>query len=175
MSFNTNAPAVKQQTTESTAAAIKYLRQGWNAQAFLLLSEQESERDPAARFALGICHLRIDDLSSAITCFEQALNLLRAATPVPPAATIARGPAENSVTYIRLTAKQVEEEIFLTPMDADFCIRFPKAAEQITLLALIHTYQQKGMLEQAMRLSAGLIGPAFEEYKKKLAGNRNTM
>ena len=171
MSFNTNAPAVKQQSTELTAAAIKYLRQGWTAQAFLLLSEQESEKDPAARFALGICHFRIGDLSSAISCFEQALNHLKAAPPVPSQSAVTRGPAENSETYIRLTAKQVEEMVYLTPMDADFCVRFPKAAEQIALLALIHAYKQKGMNEQAVRLSSGLTGPAFEAFKKNLSGN----
>jgi tetratricopeptide (TPR) repeat protein len=170
MSFNTNAPSEKQQSTELTSAAIKYLRQGWNAQAFLLLSEAEIEKDPAAKFALGLCHIRINDPSAAITCFEQALDLLKASSS-SSSAPITRGPAESSETYIKLAAAQIEEKAYLTPMDTDFCTRFPKAAEQNVLLALIYAYHQKGMFEQVQRLSSGLTGPVFEAYKKKLAGN----
>jgi tetratricopeptide (TPR) repeat protein len=167
MSFDPNVPN-KQQTTERSATAIKYLRQGWNAQAFLMLSEADSEKDPAARFALGICHLRAGDPSSAASCFEQALQLLKIASSVPSGVMTRKGPGENSETYLRLTAKQIEDMIYLTPMDPDFCTRFPKGAEQIALMALIHTYNQKGMTEQALRLASGLIGPAFEGYKKRL-------
>jgi len=160
MSFNSNEPTEKQ--TDSTVAAIKYLRQGWNAQAFLLLSEPGSEKNPAARFALGLCYLHADDISSAIPCFEQALNLLRAS---PPAA-VAKG--ENSEMHIKLAKGQIEEKAYLTPMDPDFCTSFPKAAEQTVILAMIHVYQKKGMTDMVQRLSSGLTGPVFEEYKNRL-------
>jgi len=166
MSFNTNLSAEGQQAPDQSAAAIKYLRQGWDAQAFLILSEAGSEKNPAARFALGICHVRAGELSFAIPCFEQALQLLRTASPVPP--SLAKGTGENSETHLSLTKKQIEDAIYLTPMDADFCSRFPRAAEQTVTMALIHVYKQKGMVEQAQRLASGLIGPAFEEYRKRL-------
>ena len=163
MSFNTNLSAEGQQAPDQSAAAIKYLRQGWDAQAFLILSEAGSEKNPAARFALGICHVRAGELSFAIPCFEQALQLLRGA---PQA--ISKGIGENSETHLSLTKKQIEDAIYLTPMDADFCSRFPRAAEQTVTMALVHVYKQKGMVEQAQRLASGLIGPAFEEYRKRL-------
>lgn len=170
MSFNQNVPAEKKQDTDNAALAIGFLRQGWNAQAFLLLSEPGSEKDPAARFAMGLCHLRADDPSSAIGCFEQALNLLKAASP--SGAFVPKGASESSEICIRLTVKQIDDETYLDPMDADLCKCFPKAAEQTVIMAMIYAYMQKGMAEQAKRLSAGLIGPAFERYKERLTENR---
>jgi len=180
MSFGPNAPADKQQSTDKVAVAIKYLRQGWDAQAFTILSEPVYEKNPAAQFALGICHIRVNEHLSAIRCFEQALQLLKSA-PVPPPDTL-RGTAENSGTYIGLAKRQIEEKAYLTPMDEDLFKSFPKIAEQMILLALIHAYmmgssteqdpeKKTKMTEQAKRLSSGLTGPVFEEFKKKLAGN----
>ncbi|MCL2142111.1 MAG: tetratricopeptide repeat protein [Methanimicrococcus sp.] len=169
MSFITNQPAsfgAGKQDTERIAAAIAYLRQGRSAQTFLILSESGAEKEPSARFALGLCYFHANDLSTAISYFEQALQLLRA---VPPGLQKA---AENTDPYLKLAAAQVENKIYLTPMDADFCTLFPKTAEQTVLLALIDSYLQKGMNEKAQQLSSGLIGPVFEAYKKKLAENR---
>lgn len=140
--------------------AIRYLREGWNAPAFLLLSEAKPEKEPAAEFALALCYLRAGELSAAVLHLEQALRLIRTAS-VPPS-------QETNETYIKLYKEQLEEQIYLTPMDADFFSLFPKEAEQTVLLALIHVYQQKGMDEQAQRLSAGLVGTVFEEHKKRL-------
>ena len=172
MGFNINnpaTPAAEKQNTERINTAIAWLRQGWSAQAFSLLSEPNTnaatEKDPAARFALGLCHLRAGDLSSAISCMEQAMHLL-GATSAP-----AREAQESNETYLRLAVAQIAEKVYLTPMNPDFCARFPKTAGQMVLLALIHVYQKKGMPEQAQRLAASLIGPVFEEYKKKLAEN----
>jgi tetratricopeptide (TPR) repeat protein len=168
MSFNTTVPAEKQQNTEKFAFAIKYLKQGWDAQAFQILSQSGSENIPAARFALGICYLRAGNPSSAIQCFEQALQLLRSSAFLQSGTAAANGKSENSETYIRLAAKQIDEEIYLNPMDVDFCKFFPKVAEQAVLLALIHAYKRKGMVEAAQKLSSGLTGPVFEAYKNKL-------
>ncbi|MCL2033070.1 MAG: hypothetical protein FWH45_01275 [Methanomassiliicoccaceae archaeon] len=164
MSFNTNpqtAPAGKR-GEDGISFAIKCLRQGRSAQAFLILSEPGAEKAPEARFALGLCHFLSGDVSAAISCFEQTLNLLKGRSAAK------RNMNESSETYIRLTEEQIKEKIYLTPMDADFFDHFPEAAEQAVLLATIDAYLQKGMAEQAKRLSSGLIGPAFEEYKKKL-------
>jgi tetratricopeptide (TPR) repeat protein len=143
-------------------AAIEYLRQGFDAQAFLLLSDPRTERYPAARFALGLCRLRAGESDAAIICFEQALRLIKAIPSPPPEAS------ENSETYLRLFKKQIENKFYLTPMDSGFCARFPKLAGQTVLLALIHTYRQKGMTDQAQKLASGLIGPVFEAYKIEL-------
>ena len=162
MSFNTNAsdpPA--RQGTDKLALAVSCLRQRRNAQAFLLLSAPGLEKAPAAQFALGLCYLRANDLSKAIACLEQTLRLLKAAT----------APRESPVadeTYLQLAAEQIDREVYLEPMDADFCVRFPQAAEQTALLALIHTYRENGMEEQAKRLAAGLTGAEFAEYRKTL-------
>jgi tetratricopeptide (TPR) repeat protein len=78
MSFNTDKPLEKPQGEDRVAAAIAYLRQGFDAQAFLLLSGPHTEKDPAARFALGLCHLRAGELDAAISCFEQSLRLIKA-------------------------------------------------------------------------------------------------
>jgi tetratricopeptide (TPR) repeat protein len=171
MGFNTNkpaTPAAEKQNAERIAAAIACLRQGRNAQAFLLLSEPGAclEKEPAARYALALCHLRAADLAPAISCMEQALHLLRAMSAP------AWGALEINETYLRLAAGQIVEEVYLAPVDADFCVRFPTAAEQTVLLALIYIYQKKGVTEHAQRLAASLTGPVFEEFKKKLAGNR---
>ena len=64
-------------------AAIRYIREGWNAQAFLLLSEARAGKEPAACFALGLCHFRAGELPAAIASFEQALQLLKG-EPAPP-------------------------------------------------------------------------------------------
>ena len=163
MGFNTNAPG-GHNVKEQLAAAISFLRNGWNAQAFVLLSELKAEKEPAGCFALGLCHVRAGELPAAISCFEQALQLLKA-VPASPRGT------ENSETYLRLFIDQIKDKVYLNPMDIEFCERFPKAAEQTVLLALIDSYQQNGMDEQARRLSAGLVGTAFEEYKKQLTMN----
>ncbi len=171
MSFNSGGPSDKQTTPEQISAAVKYLRQGWDAQAFLVLSESGTEKNPVARFALGLCYLRANDLTMAAQCFEQALNLLKAASAATPATAVMKGTSENSETHVKLTEKQIEDKVYLTPMDPDFCARFPKAAEQIAILALIDVYQRKGMNEQAQRLSSGLTGPAFESFKKRLGSS----
>jgi tetratricopeptide (TPR) repeat protein len=164
MGFNTDRlePLKKPQDEEPVAAAIAYLRQGFDAQAFLLLSDPQTEKDPAARFALGLCRLRAGEPDAAIFCFEQALHLIKA-IPVPPMET-----AKNGETYLKLAEKQIEDEQYLKPMDGDFCARFPKSAGQMVLLALIRVYLQKGMSDQAQKLAAGLTGPVFEAYKINL-------
>jgi tetratricopeptide (TPR) repeat protein len=164
MNFNTGMtlPPGTPRGEEHIAMAIACARQGFDAQAFLLLSDPRTERDPAARFALGLCHLRAGEPDAAISCFEQALRLIKA-IPCPPPGT-----AENSETYMKLARKQVEEELYLTPMEPDFCTRFPKAAGNMVLLALVSVYRQKGMTDQARKIAAGLTGPAFEAYKIKL-------
>ena len=150
---------------EKTAAAVAYLRQGWLSQAFLLLSELKAQKDPAAHFALGLCHFRAGELPAAVSCFEQALQLLKTSSAhglsVPQ-----RTAAENSETFLKLAAGQIADKTYLNPMDADFCALFPKAAEQNVLMAMIDVYQQMGMNEKAKRLSGSLAGPVFEEYKK---------
>jgi tetratricopeptide (TPR) repeat protein len=165
MGFNTDRPAPleKPQGEDHIAAAIAYVRQGFDAQAFLLLSGPHTEKDPSARFALGLCHLRAGEPDAAIFCFEQALSLIKA-IPCPP-----QGTAENGETYMKLAKKQIEDELYLRPMDNDFCALFPKSAGQIVLLALISVYRQKGMTSQAQKLAAGLTGPVFEDYKKRIA------
>jgi len=167
MTFNPNifAPTVKPQDKDRLAAAIAYMRQGRNAQAFLLLSAKELEQNLAGRFALGLCYLHAADLSAAIACFEQALRLLKTMSATMSVAS------ENSETYLKLAEKQIEDKVYLTPMDTDFCEQFPKAAEQTVMLALIDAYLQKGMPEQAQRLLAGLTGTAFAAYKQKLLKN----
>jgi tetratricopeptide (TPR) repeat protein len=158
MNFNTDKPLEKTRGEEHIA--IAYLRQGFDAQAFLLLSGPQTEKDPSARFALGLCHLRAGEPDAAIFCFEQALRLIKA---VPGPET-----AENGETYLKLAKKQIEDELYLSPMGSDFCARFPKSAGNMVLLALIHVYRQKGMKSQAQKLAAGLTGPVFEDYKNKL-------
>jgi tetratricopeptide (TPR) repeat protein len=162
MGFNTDKLEPLEKPRGEAHSAIAYLRQGFDAQAFLLLSGPHTEKDPSARFALGLCHLRAGEPDAAIICFEQALGLIKA-IPVPPP-----GAAENGETYLRLAKKQIEDERYLSPMDGDFCARFPKSAGQMVLLALIRAYLQKGMTDQAQKLAAGLTGPVFEAYKIKL-------
>jgi len=159
MGFNT---ATVHNVKEAISEAIGFLRQGWNAQAFSLLSELKAEKDPAACFALGLCHFRAGDFSAAIPCFEQALQALKGIS-APQRLT-----AENNATYQRLFIEQIKDQVYLTPLDIEFCERFPKAAEQTVLLALIDSYRQKGMMEQVRRLSAGLTGAVFEDYRKRL-------
>ena len=168
--FITSSPAgAGKQDAGRVAAGIEYLRQGRLSQAYVILSQPGTEKDPAARFALGLCHFRAGELSAAISCFEQALGLLRAAPSSQGLAS--RAAAENTETYLKLAAQQIADKTHLGPMDADFCTLFPKAAEHTVLLALIDAYIQKGMIEHAQRLSSGLTGPAFEAYKKKLLEN----
>ena len=164
MSFNTTsaAPAADRQIEKKIELAIDCLWQDRSAQAFLILSEPGFEKEPAARFALGLCHLRAKDASSALVCFEQALTLLKSVS------SLKRG-IENNRVYLTLAAEQIKESVYLSPMDPAFCASFSEAAEQTVLLAMIYVYLQQGMTEQAKRLSSGLIGPEFEEYKRKLA------
>ena len=162
MGFNANPPAA---AVKQITAAIEYLRQGRHAEAFLLLSEPGAEAEGAARFALGLCHLRAAELEAALSCFEQALNLFRVMPSKPPPRT------ETSGTYLKLAVKQVTDKTYLSPMDPDFCTSFPKAAEQAALLALVDSYRQNGMMDKARRLSAGLTGPVFENFKKELLEN----
>ena len=142
--------------------AIRYLREGWNTQAFSLLSAVEENASPAAAFALALCYLRADDFSAAAARLEHALRLARALPAARPNA------AENTSTYTKLFKGQLEDEFYLTPMDTDFCTLFPREAERTILLALIHTYRKQGMDEKARQLSSGLSGAIFEQYKKRL-------
>lgn len=163
MSFNDNISSLPSRPDMSKLTlAVSCLREGRNAQAFMALSAPGFEKVPAAQFALGLCDLRADDLPAAIAKFEQAIGLLRAS------ASPARESPPISKTYLRLAVKQIEAKAYLEPMDADFCARFPQAAEQNALLALIHAYRESGMADQAKKLAAGLTGAEFEEYKKTL-------
>jgi tetratricopeptide (TPR) repeat protein len=164
MSFNKSSADAfgGKQDPERIASAIKFFRQGRKAQAFLILSAAGTDKDPVARFALGLCHFHAGDLPMAISCFEQALQLLKV-MPARP-----QGSAENTDAYLKLAVAQIEDKNYLSPIDADFCMFFPKASEQIVILALIEAYLQMGMLEKAQQLSLGLTGPVYEEYKKKL-------
>ncbi|MDR0288328.1 MAG: hypothetical protein LBI03_11575 [Clostridiales bacterium] len=157
MSFNVN-----EQDKELINAAISYVRQGLEAQAYLIFSGQKDMKEPAALFAFGLCHFHAEDFTAAIPCFEQAIKFLKA---VP---TVTRTAAENSESYINLYKKQIEAKTYLMPMTSDFCAMFPKVAEQNILLALIDTYMCMNMTEQAQRLASGLTGPVFETYKNKL-------
>jgi Tfp pilus assembly protein PilF len=148
--------------TDKAAAAINYYRQGFLAQAYLLLSKPEFEKEPAAQFALGLCRLRAKEQDAAILCFERALNLIKALPPSAPE------PSENNETDLRLKKEQIAERIYLAPMDEDFCRRFPKSAEHMVLLALIHVYLQKRIKKKAQKLAAGLTGPEFEEHRKTI-------
>ncbi|MDR1410149.1 MAG: hypothetical protein LBJ12_07820 [Oscillospiraceae bacterium] len=58
-------------------------------------------------------------------------------------------------------------------MDESFCERFPKAAEQTALQALIHAHIKNGSPEQAKHLPPGLTEPAFEAFKKKIGKEMN--
>ncbi|MCL2129350.1 MAG: tetratricopeptide repeat protein [Treponema sp.] len=170
--FIPNHSESRDEQAERTSAAIEYLRQGRNAEAYLIFSEPETvkktEKDPAARFAMGLCYFRTGELTAAISCFEQALNLLRVMSPGKGTLSPSQPAAEKSETYLKLAAEEIADKTYLTPMDADFCMLFPKAAENAVLLALIDAYKQNGMIEQARRLSASLTGPIFEAYKGKL-------
>ena len=165
MSFYTGPSSPSEQGLQDPKRvefAISCMRQGRNAQAFLILSEPWSEKDPAARFALGLLRLRSGDDQEAIRCFEQSLNLVRMISAPK------QGMSESSETYIRLAAGQVSESVYLTPMDPDMFTYFPEAAMHTVILALIHVYRKKGMDEQARKLISGLTGPAFEKYKKDI-------
>ena len=142
--------------------AIAYLRQGRSAEAFLILSEPGNEKNPAARYALGLCHYKAGDLPAAISCFDQALSLLRTMPSKH------RSAAENTETYLMLSKGQIADKIFLNPMDSSFCALFPKTAEQTIILASIEIYLQMGMKDKAKQLSAGLTGSVFEIYKNEL-------
>ena len=160
MGFNNDAKPLS--NADKAAAAINYYRQGFLSQAYLLLSRPEFEKEPAAQFALGLCRLRAKEQDAAILCFEKALHLIKALPPSP------LQQFENNETDIRLKKKQIAEQIYLAPIDEDFCRRFPKSAAQMVLLALIHVYLQKGMAEKAQKLAAGLTGPEFEEHRKAI-------
>jgi Tfp pilus assembly protein PilF len=165
MSFNTDSPAAqgeKQYGADKVKLAISYMRQGRNAQAFLILSDSDTDKDPAARFALGLCYLRSGDVPSAITRFDQALNILKSTSAAK------REIKSSTDAYYNLAKNQVAENVYLAPMDADFCTIFPEAAEQTVILALTYAYLKNGMDEQARRISAGLVGPMFDEYKRTL-------
>ena len=153
------------QDAETFDAAIRYLRQGWDAQAFSLLASTAAEQFPAPQFALALCYLRAGAPEKALSCLERTLRLIREGPLAPP------GAAENSDTHARLYAGQIENRAWLNPMDADFCERFPRAAEQTALLALIHVHTLLGQADKAKSLAAGLTGRAFEEYKRKLFEN----
>ena len=162
MSFNTAGTAGGPQNKEQTAAAIRYLRQGLKAQAFLILNGINTDNDPAAKFAMGLCRLGAGELSAAIDCFERTVQMLK---NLPPAQ---RPGAENNETHIKLTVQQINDRTWLTPMDADLISLFPKAAEQTAMLALIHCYQLNGMPDMARKVAAALTGPAFDEFRKKI-------
>jgi len=162
MSFNTNMPnSPMQQGTDKLALAISCMHKGRTAQAFLLLSAPGFEKVPAAQFSLGLCYIHAGDFPKAIVCFEQTLGLLKAVSAPR------ESPLANN-TYLLLAKKQIEEKAYLEPMDAEFCICFPQAAEQNTMLALIYAYRENGMEEQARRIAAGLTGAEFAEYRKTL-------
>ena len=67
MSFNTNTPKPPEKPAANRAAeAISYLRQGFFAGAYLILSQPGLENQPAAQFALGLCHLHAGEPDAAI-------------------------------------------------------------------------------------------------------------
>lgn len=160
------ATEANKQSLNALELAIRCLRDGRNAQAFALLSAARDNTEPAAAFALALCFLRAGEFPAAITLLEQALRLVRTLPFAPPAQ------AENSDTYKRLYRAQLETELYLSPMDADFCARFPKEAERTVLCALIHAHVSAGMDDEARRLSAGLAGSEFDLFKKRLMINQ---
>jgi hypothetical protein len=145
---------------DSLSIAIACLRQGHFAQAYAVLSVSRFEKEPAALFALGLCHLHAEEYPASIDCFKKAELLLRVSSrqEMPPA----------NETYFRLAVKQIEQKVYLKPMDTDYCARFPKTAAQTVLMAMIYTYQKSGMPEQVRRLAAGLTGAEFARYKEKM-------
>ena len=162
MGFNNSSsasPDARNETAKRVDAAVSYIRQGRYAQAYLLLSEPGAEREPAARFALGLCLLRAEKYSDAALSFESALSLFKALPRGPASA------AENTDIYIKLSSGEVNCDIYLSPIDTDFCLRFAKTAEQTVILALIYVYRKLGADEKARQLLPGLTGAAFEEYK----------
>ena len=146
--------------------AIKYFREGFVSEAYLLLSDLKAEENPAALFTLGLCHEKAGELSQAISSFEKALYLLKKVSSAP--LSVQMRAKENSETYIQLAISQIADKTYLNPMDEQFCALFSKSAEYNILLALIDTYKKKGMNEQAKKLSSGLTGPVFEAYKKEM-------
>jgi len=160
MGFYTSSSSAASSDSDRLPVAIACLRQGRDAQAFLLLSEQPDEKRSAARFALGLCYVHAGGWSAAAPLFEQALVLLRALTA--PMGTI-----KNSDTYLKLATKQIKEEVYLSPLDADFCRRFPHAAAQAVTPVLIYVYKKQGIDTQARQLVDSLTGPEFESYKKE--------
>ena len=166
MGFGEKPVTVQEKQTQGRTA-IEYLREGRNAQAYVLLSEMGTDKDPSSCFALGLCHFRAGDLTEAISFFEQALDLIKAM----PQGFASNVRAENSETYKKLSIGHIANKIYLNPMDKNFCTQFPKAAEQNILLALIDMYKNNGMKEHARRLSSALTGPVFEAYKKELMEN----
>lgn len=160
------ATKANEQSHDALSIAIRCLRDGRNAQAFALLSAARDNAEPAAAFALALCCMRAGDFPAAITRLEEALRLVRALPFVAP------GQAENNDTYKRLYQAQLEAEVYLSPMETDFCARFPKEAERTILCALIHAYLSAGMDDEARRLSPGLTGPEFDAFRKKLAINQ---
>ena len=79
MSFNTNTPKPSGNSLDENRveAAIRYLRQGFVAEAYLLLSQPGDEKNPAALFALGLCHFHAGELDTAITHLEKSLHLIQ--------------------------------------------------------------------------------------------------
>ncbi|HCC34891.1 MAG TPA: hypothetical protein DEQ02_04375 [Ruminococcaceae bacterium] len=166
MGFNTTLPMREPQNKELAQAGIEYLRQGFYAQAFLLLSESSAEKEPAVKFALGLCYLCADEVDMAISCFEQAIFLIKAFSSSWPKLS------ENSDVYTRLVKKQICEQSYLLPMSEAYIKHFPQFAKNTVLMSLIHAYCQKGMFDQARELSVGLTGQVFEEFKKKMTDGR---
>ena len=80
MSFNRNSPIpLGNSPAENRGeAAIAYFRQGFIAEAYLLLSQLESEKYLAAQFALGLCHIQIEELDAAISHLEKSPHLIKA-------------------------------------------------------------------------------------------------
>ena len=158
-------PAVSNTTVrtgpDKLALAISCLRQGRNAEAFLILCEPGFEKEPAAQFALGLCYLRAEETARAVTCFEQALRFLKTAS-------VPAGDSAGNDVYIRLAVKQIASEAYLEPMDAEVYSVLPRTAKNTILMALVHAYKKNGMPEQARKIAAGLTGTEFEELRRTL-------
>jgi hypothetical protein len=168
------AKFVAKDASDNLSFAFSLMHQGRYAEAFLLLSSCTAaggmgEKEPAPHFALGLCRLRACDPAGAVSCFEQALRLIKTQTPASALENAtAQASAAASETYYKLAAKQIAAKTYLEPMDAGFCSLFPKMARQTVILALIYAHLKCENIEQAKRLAAGLTGKEFEDYRKTL-------
>ncbi|WNY27030.1 hypothetical protein [Methanolapillus ohkumae] len=156
-SFNPQKPVQKKEIDFDLIHQC--LEDGRFSEASLLLTAGEKSSRPDVLFNTGICFLQAGDFTSAVTVLESAVVEIKKLGP--------KSKIMKNDLYKKLRVSEIDDGIYLKPMDMNYVETFLEIAQENVLLALKDAYLGCGLTDKARGVVGSLVGDEFAALKKQ--------